>query len=837
MSEELAITVTINGREQAAQVEPRRLLSDFLREDLALTGTHVGCEQGVCGACTVVLDGEPVRSCLMFAVQADGLSLETIEGLGSDPEALHPVQRGFWERHGLQCGFCTPGMVLTAKALLERNPDPTEDEIREALAGNVCRCTGYVFIVEAVQGGGRRCWPRSARVREALQPATLQPALLGARIKRVEDPRFLTGRARYVDDITRPGMLHVAFVRSTMAHADVTGVDVSAAAELPGVHDVLTGREVLALARPIVCNSTFETWQPTEYPALATDRVRFVGQTVAAVVADDRYVAEDACELVEVDYAPRQPVASVEAAIAPDAPRLHEAWEDNFFIKRHYVGGDPDAAFADAHGVLELQLTNHRHSGIPLENRGCIAEYDPASDALTLWTSTQIPHLVRTGLADSLGMPEHQIRVIAPDVGGGFGIKGHLFPEEIAVCLLARRTGRPVKWIEDRTEHLMASIHAREHHHTLQVAYSADGSVEALRARIYVDCGAYSVYPWTSTMDTGMALGILPGPYRIRHYECEAYSVATNKCPLGPYRGVSRPAACFSIERALDEVAHATGLDPLEVRRRNLVQPDDFPYESVTGLIYDSGSFVESLDKILEDADYTALRRMQEEARSEGRHIGIGFACYTEQTAHTTTEFAKRGVPIIFGYDAATVRMDPSGKVVVHLSTHSHGQGHETSMAQIVADRLGLPLEDVRVAFGDTSSTPYGHGTFASRSAVLGGGACHRASEVVRSRLVRFAAHHLEADEADLVIAEGRISVAGSPSHGVRVSELARWAYHRPEKLPREWSRCWRRSRPTTPTRAPAPSLTRRTLPSSTLTSRPERSSSSTTTWSRTAAA
>ena len=613
---------------------------------------------------------------------------------------------------------------------------------------------------------------------------TVQPGLLGARVKRVEDPRFLTGRARYVDDITRPGLLHAAFVRSTMAHADVIGVAVSAAAELPGVHDLLTGREVLELARPIVCNSTFESWQPTEYPALATDRVRFVGQTVAVVVAEDRYVAEDACELVEVDYTPRPPVASVEAAIAPDAPRLHETWEDNFFIKRHFRGGNPDAAFEDADGVLELDLTNHRHSGIPLENRGCVAEYDAASEALTLWTSTQIPHLVRTGLADCLGMPEHQIRVIAPDVGGGFGIKGHLFPEEIAVCLLARRTGRPVKWIEDRTEHLMASIHAREHHHTLQVAYAADGTVEALRARIYVDCGAYSVYPWTSTMDTGMALGILPGPYRIRHYECEAYSVATNKCPLGPYRGVARPAACFSIERALDEVAHATGLDPLEVRRRNLVQREDFPYESITGLIYDSGSYVESLDKILEDADYAGLRRMQETARGEGRHIGIGFACYTEQTAHTTTEFAKRGVPIIFGYDAATVRMDPSGKVSVHLSTHSHGQGHETSMAQIVGDRLGLPLEDVRVAFGDTSSTPYGHGTFASRSAVLGGGACHRAGDEVRSRLVRFAAHHLEASEDDLVVAGGRISVAGSPSRGVGVAELARWAYHRPEKLP-----------------------------------------------------
>ncbi len=613
---------------------------------------------------------------------------------------------------------------------------------------------------------------------------TQQPKLLGARVKRSEDPRFLTGRARYVDDIVRPGMLHAAFVRSTIGHGKITEVDTSGAESHPGVHAVVAGARMAERSLPSVCDSLVPSWQQTKYPALAVDRVRFAGEAVAAVVAEDRYIAEDASELVFVDYEPLPAIASISDAIADGAQRLHDGWEDNFFVKRHFKGGDPDAAFAEAAGTLELDLRSNRHSGIPMETRGCIAEYDEAEESLTLWTATQIPHLVRTGLADVLQMPEHRIRVVAPDVGGGFGIKGHLFPEEIAVCVLAMETGRPVKWIEDRREHLLACIHAREHEHRLEVAYAEDGTVLAVRARLYVDCGAYSVYPWTSTMDTGMALGILPGPYRIRHYECEAYSVTTNKCPLGPYRGVSRPAACFSIERAMDEVAHALKLDPLEVRRRNLVRDDEFPYESVTGLIYDSGSFHEALEKVCVDADLDGMRAEQAQARAEGRLLGIGFACYTEQTAHTTKEFIKRGVPIIFGYDTATVRMDPSGKVAVHVSTHSHGQGHETTYAQIVADQLGLELADVRIFFGDTASTPYGHGTFASRSAVLAGGASHKAAGKVREMLVNFAAHELEADAADMELGGGQAYVRGAPGHGVKISDLARWAYHRPERLP-----------------------------------------------------
>lgn len=602
-----------------------------------------------------------------------------------------------------------------------------------------------------------------------------RPMLFGAPIKRREDPRFLTGRAQYVPDIELPDMAHLAFVRSTVAHADVVSVDTSAADRAEGVHAVLTGAEVARYAKPFVCDSLHPSWRSSAYPQLALDRVRFVGEPVAAVMADDRYLAEDACELVRVEYSNRPVVASVQTAIARDAPRVHESWPDNFYVRREFKKGDVDAAFAAAHGVVELDLSTERQGAMPLETRGCVASHDSRDGVLTMWTSSQTPHLVRTGLADHLQIPENRVRVISPDVGGGFGTKCHLFPEEVVASVLAMRTGRPVKWIEDRQEHFIASIHSREHEHHIELAYAEDGTVLALRARIYVDCGAYSMWPWTSTMDTGMALGIMPGPYRIQNYECEAYSVATNKCPHGAYRGVARPAACFSIERGVDEVGRLVGLDQVEVRRRNLVRPEEFPYTSATGLTYDSGSFIESLEKVCEMGDYAGMRALQQQARADGRWLGIGLACYTEQTAHATQEFRQRYVPVVPGFEAALVRMDPSGTVSVHVSTHSHGQGHETTFAQLVADQLTLPFERVVVQLGHTQSTPYGHGTFASRSAVLGGGACVQAAGKVREQLRAFAAHNLEANPDDLELRDGSFNIRGSNEPRVAIADLARW--------------------------------------------------------------
>lgn len=610
------------------------------------------------------------------------------------------------------------------------------------------------------------------------------PRFFGQRVQRREDSRFLRGTARFIDDIVLPQMLWANFVRSTEPHARIVRVDADAALATPGVRGVITGAMLADRVKAIRCDSTMPTWQGSEQPALATGKVRFVGEAVACVLAHERAVAADAAELVGVEYERLPAVIDAAAATAPGAPLLHEDWADNHFIRRHFETEGFDEAMAGAAHRLARTYTMGRHSGIPLEPRGCIAEWDDAAGVLVLRTATQVPHLLRTGLADFLGVPEHRIRVIAPDVGGGFGIKGNLNTEELVCARLAMDTGRPVKWVETRREHLLAATHAREHTHEVEVGFDDDGVVTALQARLTVDVGAYSIYPWTSTMDTGMALGILPGPYRIRHYAVDSYAVATNKTPLGPYRGVARPAACFTIERVMDAVAETLGIERAEVRRRNLVRPEDFPYTSVTGLVYDSGSMLESLDLVLGHADEAAFRKEQADARAAGRHLGLGMAVYTEQTAHTFTEFAKRGIPQTFGYETATVRMDPSGQLTVFLSVHSHGQGLETTMAQMAADALAVDLDSVRVSFGDTSEVAYGSGTFASRAAVLSGGAVHLAATDVAAKLRRIAAAALEAADDDIVLARGRAFVRGTPTRGYDIAEIARWTYHNAQRLP-----------------------------------------------------
>ncbi len=607
---------------------------------------------------------------------------------------------------------------------------------------------------------------------------------IGQRIARREDPRFLTGRTRYVDDIRLPGLVHAAFVRSFHAHADIVAIRTDRAAAHPAVVGILTSEEAVRASQPIRCDSLFPEWKGTEFPVLAWPRVRFVGEAVAVVAASDRYLAEDAAELVEVEYRPRPAVVDLEKAAEPASPTVHESWGDNLFIDRRAKLGDVDAAFARADLVWERTYRTQRHTGFPIEGRACVADYDPATQLLTLHSATQIPHLLRTGLADTLGLPENNIRVIAPDVGGGFGIKAHLFPEEAAICLLAIRLGRPVKWIEDSREHLTACIHAREHVHRVKIAVQRDGTLLGIKSDVLVDAGAYSVWPWTASMDVGMATSLIPGPYRVRSYEFRARGVATNKCPLGPYRGVGRPSAAFTIERAIEDIARELALDPVEIRLKNYVPDDGYPYTSVTGLIYDSASLQASLKKAAEAIGYREFRREQQAARKQSRYLGIGFGTFIEQTAHATNEFIKRGVPIIFGYDSVSVSVDPSGKVTVDSSLHSHGQGHETTFAQVVAERLGVPLMDVRVRFGDTQSAPYGMGTFASRSAVLGGGAAWKAADIVRGNLLKIAGHVLEASPQDLDVADGVIQVKGSPQHKMTVAALARIAFHRPEKLP-----------------------------------------------------
>jgi carbon-monoxide dehydrogenase large subunit len=610
------------------------------------------------------------------------------------------------------------------------------------------------------------------------------PNMLGARVKRVEDPRLITGHGEYVTDIRRERMLHAAFVRSPQAHALIRGIDVDAARRLPGVVAIYTGEDLRRTTSAIRADAGYPTWQTSARPILAEDRVRFVGEAMVMIVADDRYIAEDAGSLVEFDLEPLPPIMTMEQALAPDVQPFHVGWTTGCFVTRVKESGDVDAAFEQADHTLKFRMSTQRYAAVPMEGRAVVADYDPHDDLLTVWDSTQVPHLARTGISQHLGHPEHHVRVVSPDVGGGFGLKCMVFPEEIAIPYAARALRRPVKWIEDRVENLTASAHARDARDDLEIAFNDDGELIGLKAHVVIDSGAYSVWPYTASMELGTAVNQMPGPYRFRVYRGEGSAVATNKVPHGPYRGVSRVAATFALERVVDEVARFLDMDPIELRKMNLVRSDEFPWESPGGYVFDSGSYVESMDKLAEMSELVALRRSQRDLRAEGRYIGIGVSCFNEQTAHSFAEYAERGTPVVVGYDKAHVRMDADGKVTVFVDTHAQGQGHQTSYAQLVAAQLSIPFEDVRIRFGDTETAPAGMGTFASRSMAMGGGSIQLATRELKSKLVRLAAHMLEAAPDDMRLEEGRFFPAGAPARAITVRDIARMVHLQSNKLP-----------------------------------------------------
>ena len=604
--------------------------------------------------------------------------------------------------------------------------------------------------------------------------------LVGESLRRLEDPPLVTGRGRYVDDLRRPGMLAVAFVRSPHAHARVLGVEVGSALACPGVVAVLTGEEARHLARPIEARLDAPGYRPTAWPVLAADRVRFVGEAVAAVVAVDRYVAEDAVGEVRVRYDPLPPVTDAERGMEPDTPRLHDGLPDNVLYHARFDNGLTEQAFREADVRFTETFRHPRCAGAPMETRGILAEVDPTTGQLIVWASSQVPHILRTGLGEALDLPESAIRVVVPDVGGGFGPKMHLFPEDVAVCLLARRLGRTVKWIETRTENLMAGAHAREHVNRIEVAARRDGTLLGLRARLVCDVGAYSIYPLTAALEPVTAAGLMPGPYRLRGYSYDAYAVATNKCPTGAYRGVGQALATFVRERVVAMLARRLGLDPAEVQRRNFVRPDEFPFTTASGLVFDSGSPGEALERLLALTGYEALRADQRRPRPDRTYRGIGLASYTEFTGMGTATFKRRGMVHVPGHDAATVRVEPSGEARAFVSAASQGQGHQTTLAQLLADELGLGLDAVSIVAGDTERCPYGSGAFASRTIVAAGGALILAARAVREKMLRIAAHLLEAAPEDLVWGGGALAVRGAPSRRLAVRDVARVAYRPP---------------------------------------------------------
>ncbi|MCC7017376.1 MAG: xanthine dehydrogenase family protein molybdopterin-binding subunit [Rhodospirillales bacterium] len=606
----------------------------------------------------------------------------------------------------------------------------------------------------------------------------IRPRYLGARITRLEDPRLVKGRGRYIDDLILPGTLHLRLARSPMAHARILKIDRTAVtADFPEAR-VYTGEDIGELG--VRANADWPEMQRSYQPLLARDKVRFVGEPVAAVLADDPYRAEDAAEALFIDYDPLPVIADVDGARMPDAARLFDDWRDNTFIQQTRRGGDIAAARSAAVHTIRRTYRTQRQAGVPMECRGAIAELDAGGRLLTVWSSTQIPHLLRTFLAEELDWPENRLRVVAPEVGGGFGVKGHVFVEEVLVAWLAIRTRRPVKWIEDRREHLIASIHARDHIHTLEAYLNGEGRLLGLKADITVDAGAYSVWPFTAGSDPGMVAKVLPGPYDFGAYEATFRAIATNKCPIGTYRGVGRPSAVFSQERLMDDIAAELKIDPVELRLRNVVKK--FPYKNVLGFSYDQGSYAESLLKAREvlAEDLAAARRRP---RGDVR-IGVGFALFVEQTAHGTPDFTRRRGPIETGYESARVEMYPDGCAVIETGIQCHGQGHETTFAQLAADRLGIAPGDIVVRHGDTLTSPYSVGTWGSRGAVLGGGAVDKASAAIGAKLRTIAAQHLQARPEDIELAEGFARLKNQPDRSIPIRTLARWAHRSIEHLP-----------------------------------------------------
>jgi len=595
--------------------------------------------------------------------------------------------------------------------------------------------------------------------------------LIGRRLLRQEDPRLLTGKGAYVTDLALPAMLHMAVLRSPHAHARIAHVDVDRARRVPGVVSVFTAdhlRDVGPL--PVLAHPPGQ--RQTDFPVLPADRVRYVGQPLAAVVAETRYAAQDGVDALAVTYDPLPIVTDVAQATSPGAPKLYDDWPDNVVVSREINSGDADAVLATATTVVEARFTMPRQTAAPMEGRATCARFDADTRELTVWASSQAPHLFRTVLATVLRLDEERIRVIVPDVGGGFGVKLHYYPEDVLVAVAAMRLGRPVKWVETRTEHFAATVHAREQSVHARAAFDAQGTLLALRVHVQGDVGAHLHTKGAGPIFLGGA--VLPNLYAVRHFRAKLEGVVTNKVPFGAYRAFGMQQAAFVTERLMDMAAARLGIDPVEIRRRNYVSPTAFPYRSAANLVYDSGSYVRVLDEALRLADYRGLRAMQQRARADGRLVGIGVANYVEVTGMGPSKLMAAMGNRQGGYESAIVRIEPSGRVTVATGIIELGQGIRSALAQVAADVLSVSYDRVGVVLGDTARTPYScYGSADSRGSVTGGAAVLQATRALRQKLVRVAARLLEADEADLEVVDGHCRVRGAPGRALSFATLA----------------------------------------------------------------
>lgn len=597
---------------------------------------------------------------------------------------------------------------------------------------------------------------------------------IGARVRRKEDARHLRGRGQFVGDYHMAGLREVAFLRSPVAHARV----ISKLKAPEHAADIFFSEDLKGVS-PIVTRSSIPGYKHSSYPILAMDKVRFVGEPVAMCVAKTRAIAEDLVEQVEVEYEELPVIDSCSTGRRKDAVLLHQEWGDNLFLETHFDSG-VDEIIAKAPVSIELDVACSRQAMHPMEGKGVLAWWDYRAGQLVVHPSTQVPHLIRAGLSEVMGIPQALIRVVAPDVGGGFGYKCLLQPEEVAIAWLAYTFKSPFRWTEDRREHLVAGANARQHEYKLKAYADETGKLLALDAEVAVDTGAYSVWPFTACLEAAQAGGNLPGPYQLPAYRCSVFSVATNKPPFAPYRGVARPGVCFAIEQVVDALANAVGREAWEVRRDNLVRADQMPYTNITNKHYDSGDYPEALIAAKNMIGFEEFRRGPK--RDErGRFLGIGFASFTEQSAHGTKVFAAWGLPLVPGFDQAHVKLTPDGALEVKAGIHTIGQGLETTLAQIAHEQTGVPFKDIRVVLGDTANTPFSTGAYASRGIVMSGGAVSRAADVVAQRIKAIAAHLLQANAESIHFAEGRIFSANA---SVSYADIGCAWYMRPDQLP-----------------------------------------------------
>ena len=602
-------------------------------------------------------------------------------------------------------------------------------------------------------------------------------------VARPELTRMVRGRGRFVDDIKLPGMCLAAFVRSEYAHANIKSINVDEAMKVPGAIGFITPDEVLPHVNPVrpAAPGSSDFARPYDRFPMPPGKVNFVGDPIAAVAAGTAHAAQDMAEAVVVEYEPLPVVGGAEQAIEPGAPVIHAGMEDNIIFHREFGGGDVEGAFRQADLTLEKTFRFPRQTGVPMETRGVIAHYDRGQERLTVWASCRSPHLVRTTISNVMRLPQHAVRVISPDVGGEFGIKGASYPEAIILSFLSHKIDRPVKWIEDRMENLLACGHAHQMMVDVSVAVRNDGRILGIDSRVLVDQGAHTLGPTSAGLEPMTAGQSIVGPYHIDNFRCDSYGILTNKCPGAAYRGVGTVQGVFVIERVMDMLACELGLDPADVRMKNFIQPESQPFSTVAGRLYDSGDYPDTLAKLLDAAGYEKLRAEQVQARERGELAGIGICCFVEHSSTGSQDYRRRGVYGLPAFDSATIKVDAGGNVLVAVSAKSTGQSHDSVFARLVSRELGVPYDTIKILEGDTDAVPFGAGTGVSRSAVSTGGAIRLAASDIKRKATEIARFFLEGEGEALEIGDGDIFSIADPDPPCAFRQRGRGS---PRRLP-----------------------------------------------------